>query len=123
MPSNLITPPDMMFTDDCVFILNMIETEVEFLFDYLKTCPREHNIHLYHSDMSQHHDYAVYLALAAPNLLVSHTYEKLLSEDIRAVIEQRLRNNQSSVIYFGSNTKFPNPVDWFISKYERLLKV
>ena len=79
MPSNLITPPDMMFTDDCVFILNMIETEVEFLFDYLKTCPREHNIHLYHSDMSQHHDYAVYLALAAPHLVVSHTYEKLLS--------------------------------------------
>jgi hypothetical protein len=116
MPSNFITPPDIIFDPECIFILNMVDHEVEFLFNYLKTQPQEHNVHMYHSDMQDHHDYAQDLARRVPYLLVSERYKILLSKELNQILEQR-----SDVFYFGPNTKYRQPVDWFVAKFEHFV--
>lgn len=116
MPSNFITPPDIIFDNNCIFILNMVDNEVEFLFNYLKTSSHDHNVHMYHSDMKEHTRYAEDLAARAPHLLVSERYKILLHKKIKNILDQR-----SDVIYFGTSTKFPQPVDWFVAKFELLI--
>lgn len=116
MPSNLITPPDIIFDPECIFILNMVDNEVEFLFNYLKTSSHDHNVHMYHSDMNAHHEYAEDLAQRVPHLLVSKRYKILLPKNILKVLDQR-----SDVVYFGTDTRFPQPVDWFVAKFEHFV--
>ena len=113
MSSNLITPPDVILDPDSIFIINMLEPELANLVDYLRTVPQKHNIHLYHSDMAEHHNYAHKLAGRIPYLLVNIKFVYPMVQELKDLLRDR-----EDVIYFGPRTPYAEPVDWFLEKFK-----
>lgn len=114
MASNLITPPDVILHPESIFIINMLNEDLANLIDYLKTVPDEHNVHLYHSDMKDHTDYAVKLASRIPYLLVNKRYYYGMDRDLMDAVRDR-----DDAMYFGDSTCYPSVIEWFQEKFQK----
>ena len=115
MASNLITPPDVILHPDSIFIINMLNEDLANLIDYLKTVPDEHNVHLYHSDMSENLDYAIKLSTRIPHLLVNIRYYYAMDHDLIEVVK-----NREDTVYFGDSNCYPSVIDWFREKFKKI---
>jgi hypothetical protein len=74
MPSQIITPPDVILSDRSVLLINALDNEVENLILFLRTIPQEYDIHLYHVEMFDDQDWVKNLVAK-----VSKVYRVLVS--------------------------------------------
>jgi hypothetical protein len=110
MPSQLITPPDLVLTNQSLLLLNILDSELANIVDWLKTTPVEYNIHLYHNEMTDHADWVIDLAKRIPIMIVSEKFKQFVPEAMKDVMLERGTN----CIYFGPGTNYTEPVDVLI---------
>lgn len=113
MPSRLITPPDHIKTKKNILIVNATSNDLTTLVLWLKTVPDYFDIHLYHSQMSET-SWALEVAEYAETILVS----KDNYVDLKSELKEALNSIQDRVIYFGSDSNYPDLIQFFLTKKE-----
>lgn len=106
MPSQLITPPDLVASTSSYLLINAHDVEVELLVRWLKTKDSDYNIHLYHSGMAD----AVWLSKAATqsqHILISRENSTTNSLD-------PLLDNISKIVWFGMGQSYASPLEYFL---------
>lgn len=107
MPSNLITPPDIIHSNESILIINAIDSSIELLTLWLRSVPENYDVHLYHSEMKES-TWVLELANWIPILLVEQNHIKYCLPDLQAIFHRRTH----AVHYFGPGTKYPELVNY-----------
>lgn len=111
MPSQLITPPDKVLTNQSLLLVNILESELSNIVDWLKTTPINYNIHLYHHDMIECADWVIDLSKQIPIIIISEKFRQFIPNEMKDILKDR----SSNCIYFGPGTNFAEPVDVLIT--------
>lgn len=109
MSSQIITPPDKIFSPYSYLVINALDKDVDLLVLWLKTVPEKYDIHLYHQLMKESDFWLLETIAQVKVVLVNYEYLEHMSYHARRQLDRRL--NWS---YFGKGTDYPDLVQFFI---------
>lgn len=109
MPSQIITPPDIILTGTSILIINALDDEVENLILYLRTQQEEYDIHLYHAEMFDDKEWAIKVAKRCNHILLNYKYQRFIESDLSEVIHTRAEVTTS----YGNDTPCPDIIHFF----------
>lgn len=110
MPSYLITPPDRRHSAQSYLIINALDSSINTVKLWLQSVPEEYDLHLYHSEMTTYHDWAVQIAEWVPKILIEKNHIKYMIPRLQEVAKRR----QNVVAYFGPDSEYPELVQYFL---------
>jgi hypothetical protein len=110
MTSRLITPPDKLISNDSYFIINAVDSDVEKLVMHLRTSSQVYDLHLYHSGMKEHLEWAKELARICKTIIINENFTPIIDDDLGDILDLRLKD----IVYYGYTSDYNELVDYFI---------
>jgi hypothetical protein len=109
MPSQIITPPDVILSDRSVLLINALDNEVENLILFLRTIPQEYDIHLYHVEMFDDQDWVKNLVAKVKHIGLNYKYQRFIESWLAELVHQRADSTTS----YGDDTPCPDLITLF----------
>lgn len=110
MTSRLITPPDKLLSTESYFIINAVDSDVEKLVMHLRTSSQTYDLHLYHSGMHEHLEWARDLARVCKTIIINENFTPIIDDRLGDILDVRLND----IVYFGYTSDYNELVDYFI---------
>lgn len=110
MPSRLITPPDIVSSSQPYLIINAFDSSVDTVALWLRVSKHQLDLYLFHSQMTEHIDWAASVACSVPVILVNHKYKSYIIPPLSMVLETKSQH----VVYFGPGTEYTELLEYFL---------
>jgi len=106
MPSNIVTPPDIVLEENSFLIINATTDEVDLLVRWIKTSIEDYSVHLYHEGMDDT-EWLAKVSKGVNHVLVSR--DRTPAEMLTPILDY-----VAKITWFGKNQVYSEPLEYFL---------